>query len=308
MLPERPVHISGLTETATADTAAHQFHHCPVLGHPDKGHQRCIDILHGVHVLHHLARHDRRDVLVFRRKGTERPVRSIGDFVERRNIDPGDRGSSTKKLLSAPLLVFETDIQIQEVIVDHLPFANIEQIEKGSDGLRVVGAGTASDHQRVLFCPFLRVQRDPGELQHLQDIGIAHLILQCDAEEIAFPHRPLALQRKQRDLLFPHHPVQVGPGREYPLTVHILPAVEHTVEDLQTQVAHADLVHIRKTHRETHRDAVRILFHTVDLPADISGGLLDAQQQFIIQRKLLHSHFRSLSLIGSPAPASHPPT
>ena len=298
MLPEGTVDHAGLAEAAAADAAAHQFDAGPVLGHLDKGDQRGIDVAHIVHVPHHLTLHLLRDSFAYRAEGCQRPVRIVFGTVKLRDVDPRHRGRGLQEFLPAfsrRLIFF---IEVDQTVIDHLSLSDVKHVEEGGNGLGIIGAGTAADDQRVRLRPVLRPERDPGKLQDLEDVGVAHFILDGDSQEIAFPDRPLGLQREQRDLPLPHDAVQVGPGREHPLAVHVLPPVEHTVQDLHAEMAHADLVHVRKTHGKTDSHAVRVLDDGIDLAADIAGGLLNGKQQPVVQCKFLHDRFTYLSEIS----------
>ena len=66
--------------------------------------------------------------------------------------------------------------------------------------------------------------------------------------------------RKQRDMLLPHHLIEVRPRREQTLTPDILPLIKHIVKDLNTEMGHADLIQIGKTHTETDVHSV-LIFH-----------------------------------------------
>ena len=47
------------------------------------------------------------------------------------------------------------------------------------------------DHNGILFCPVSCVERDPAEIENLENICIAHLELDRNAEEVKIPHRVL---------------------------------------------------------------------------------------------------------------------
>ena len=125
------------------------------------------------------------------------------------------------------------------------------------------------------------MERDPGKIQDLEDICITHFILEGDPQDIKILHRVLGLDGKKRDMLFTHDGVQVGPRRIYPLTVHIRHLIEHIVKDLDPQMGHADIIYVREAHGKPDIHTGRILTYRIDLPADITGWLLDTQQYFV---------------------------
>ena len=62
----------------------------------------------------------------------------------------------------------------------------------------------SADDDGIRLCPVCGVERDLPQIQHLQNIGVAHLVLQRDSQEIKILYGILGLDGKQRDLLFPH--------------------------------------------------------------------------------------------------------
>ena len=113
-----------------------------------------------------------------------------------------------------------------------LTFANIKNIKEISQGLRVIGAGAAADHDGVFLRTLGSKQRNAREVQHLKDIGVAHLILDREAEEVELLHGILGFQGKQGNVLLPHDFIQIGPGRIDAFTPDVLPLIEHIVQDL----------------------------------------------------------------------------
>ena len=121
------------------------------------------------------------------------------------------------------------EIEIQKLIIDDLALSHVEQVKERRNRLRIIGAGAAADYNRIAVTAVRGAKRNLREFQDLQNIGIAHLVLQCDAEKIAFPHGTLTFQRKERNLSFAQDAIQIGPRRKDALTVDILAAVEHAV-------------------------------------------------------------------------------
>ena len=96
-----------------------------------------------------------------------------------------------------------------------------------------------------------------------------------DSQKVEILYRILALQSKQRDVPLPHDFVQIHPGGIDPLAPHVIPAVEHVVEDLDSEMGHADFVYIWEAHGKTGFHFFGILHHRIDLAADIAGGLFN---------------------------------
>ena len=305
-LPVGPVDHARLTEAAAPDAAPLEFHSHPVLGHRDKGNQglRRIGRLCGIiqgrrHLLADAAGNRRlrrcfgfffpdRLKIINRPKGRNRPVLPVTDLIQGRHIDARHPGRCPQEGLPALSPLLHVTVEIQQFVVGCLSLPDIEEVKKASDRLRVVGAGPAPDHDRVAVGPVRRMKRDPGQVQHLQDVGIAELKLERKAQEIKDPHRILGFQGKQRDVVVPQQPVHIRPGRKNALTPGVLPPVEQLIQDLDPQVGHADLIHIRKAHGKADRD-LPVLVDRVHFISQIPRGLLHLQQQLVRQCQFSHT-------------------
>ena len=229
-LPVRPVDHARLAEAAASDAAPLDLDHRPVLRDLNEGHQLMQRIRSRVEILHRLL----QDLFRYSRnsgcKGRDRSVLFVGHLVERRDIDAGHLpGRLDQELPAAPAGRFHLLIKIQQLVVDGLPFSDVEHVEELRDRLRIVGTGSPADDNRYRFVPLRGLERNPGQVQDLQHIRVAELKLQRDPQEIEVPDRILRLQCKKRDPSLPQYFVQVQPGGVHPLTPGVLPAVEHIV-------------------------------------------------------------------------------
>ena len=162
-----------------------------------------------------------------------------------------------------------------------LALSDIKQIKKVRNGLRIVGTGAAPYDDGAVVPPLCRKQWNLGQIQYLQDVGITHLVLNGDPQKIHILHRFLGLQAKEGDLLLSHNGVQIHPGGIDPLAPYILPAVKHVVEDLNSQVGHANLIYIGETHGKTYIHPGLVLHHRIYLTAYIPGRFLYLHQNII---------------------------
>ena len=204
MLPQRPVNVPRLAEATAANTSALNLQHHPVLGHLDVGHQRLLNITHAVHVHHQLFGDGLPRVGIVGGEGANGSVLVVGYVVKGRHVDPRDLCRQLQETLppapGRPVLL----ITVHQFEIHGLALADIEQVEEVGQRLRVVRAGASADHDGIVFTPLTGVQRNLGQLQHLQDVGVTHLVLQGDAQKVKVLHRFLGLQGKQGDILFPH--------------------------------------------------------------------------------------------------------
>ena len=61
-------------------------------------------------------------------------------------------------------------------------------------------------------------------------------------------------------MLFPHDLIEIQPGRINPFAPYIVERIEHIIEDLDAQMAHAYLINIRKAHYKADPDGIRVLY------------------------------------------------
>ena len=77
----------------------------------------------------------------------------VGNLIQGRRVNSGKLRRTGQKLPAGPAAFFIFLIQIQQLPVDGLALSDVKKIEKVRDGFRIVGAGAAADHDRVVFSP-----------------------------------------------------------------------------------------------------------------------------------------------------------
>ena len=82
---------------------------------------------------------------MIRCKGADGPVLLVCDGVERGDVDSLDLSRLYKKVSAAAAFFLVLTVGVQEFPVDSLTLPDIEKIEEVCQGLRIVGAGAASD-------------------------------------------------------------------------------------------------------------------------------------------------------------------
>jgi len=119
------------------------------------------------------------------------------------------------------------------------------------------------------------MKRNAGKIENLQNVRIAHLILDRDAEEIEVFHGILRLQGKERNLLFFHDPVKICPRGIDPFTPDVRHAVQLFIDNLDAEMGHSDFIDIREAHRKPDRGQRLVLDDAVKFISDIACRLID---------------------------------
>ena len=166
-------------------------------------------------------------------------------------------------------------VNVHEIIIDRLALSDIEHIEERRQRFRVIRTRAAADDKRRILPAVFGVNTDLRQIKELQNIRVTHFILDGNGQEVKHEHRVLAFQSKKRNLFLPHDLVKIHPRRENALAPDIVPAVHLLVDDLHTQVRHANLVDVRKGHGKPDIHLFRVFDHTIHLMSDVTDRLFD---------------------------------
>ena len=183
--------------------------------------------------------------------------------------------------------------------VDHLEhhffaFADLEQVDKVSKGLRIHGAGAAGDNQRCVVVPIASQRVNAAQIQHVEDIRIGKLVLKGESHHIEIGEGVEALETVEGNLVFPHEGFKVDPGSVDPLRPAVFPLINQRVKNFKPQVGHADFVVVGEAEGDPRFHLIFVLHDAVQLPADVAGRLLHLEKegfQFFFQ-----SHGKVLSM------------
>ena len=228
-----------------------------------------------VHVLHHPLAHQ------LRRAGAlpdahllQGSVGAVDRLVEGGHIDARDTGRLPEQLLLGPVLVPGPAVEGDVLQGDLLPLPQHEEVHKGGQGFRVIGAGPPRHHQRGQVPPLLRAQRQARQIQHVQHIGVGHLVAQRESDNVKVAQRIAALQAVQLDALPAHLLLHVSPGSKSPLAPQALNLVHGPIQDTHPQVGHTDLIGVWKAEGIPGVHLGPILHHRIIFSAGVTGGLL----------------------------------
>ena len=235
-----------------------------------------------IQVLHDPLGHDFRGAV----QGNHRPegtVLIVFVAIEAGHIDPRNFGNCQKKLLFAPTLGLGLVVEGHDFHGAVLPFSQGEKVHKICQRLRVKGTHAPGKDDVFKFLPLCRVKGNPGQAQHIQNVGIRHFIADGEGDHVEILYRLLAFQRPQGKAVFPHGLFHVPPGGKDSLTPDPLHPVHDSVENPHANVGHADLVGIREAEGHPYPDIRQILLDFAPLAAGIAGGLLHRSQNALLQ-------------------------
>ena len=194
-----------------------------------------------------------------------------------------------------PSCLFPCNERIHHFAQDDFALSDHEKIEEIRHGFHIVNTRPAADHEGHVLPALCRMKRDARQIQHVQHIGINHLVLQGKSQKIKGLHRLTGLQSKKRDATLPHQHFHIRPWRIDTLHRRILAPIQDSIENRKSQIRHADLIDIRqgKRNRAVHR--AMLLMHRAPFSARIARRLQHGLQHVMLQ--LYHSKY-SPELLG----------
>ena len=244
-LPHRPVAEARLAEPAASNAAAEDLQVCPVVDDLRIGDDRLRRIVRLVQIPHNALDHPlRRAVQGF--NGLEPSIRAIVMAVKRRHIDAGNLHHFMEKARLVPPFALGLAVEVENLRRHLLPFSQREKVDKVRQRFRVHSADAAGKHQPLQTRAIPAQKRHPGQVQHIENIGIAHLIADAEGDKVEVLHRVAALQGIERNLVLAHGRLHVPPGRKDSLAPHAVHVVHDAIENAHADVGHADFIGVRE--------------------------------------------------------------
>ena len=277
LLPEGPVQKARLAEPAAPDTAPQHLLGDAVVDHLDHGHREALGVVGLVQVQHHTLLHPGGGALLGG-IALHRAVIVVFHLIQGGHIHPGDLCRPAQELCFGGSLLLALAVELHHLQVHLFPVPQKEQVEEVGQRLGIAGTGAAPCHDVEQVVPVRRPQGDARQLQHVQHVGVAQLILKGEPDEVEVCHRVAALQGIEGHPLLPHALLHVHPGGEHPLAPKVRDLVHGPVQDLDAQMGHADLIGVREAEGEPDLHVILIFYHRIDLAAHIAAGLLHVQQ------------------------------
>ena len=209
LVAQRTIDKARLTKAAAAQTAALNLQHRAVVDDVDERYNKLFWIVYLVQIGNDSFGHLFRCLRTVGLHRVDGAVLAVADVVQAWNIHAADLCCLLQKALLVPALFFCLHIQVGQLDVDLLALTDDEDVDEVCHRLRVAGAGTTRYHHRRKGGAVLRAHRHPCQVKHIEDGGVAHLILHGKQDKIKVADRVQAFQPVQRDILFPHQLLHV---------------------------------------------------------------------------------------------------
>ena len=277
LLTDRAAGVASLTEPAATDTATEHLQIGTVMDDLGRRNDHLYRPVGIVQILHDPLGDDTGSA-IHRSNSGKGAVRIVGMLVERGYIHTGDLGNLKQERILAPAFSLGTVVQRHDLHSDVFALAQREEVNKVRQRLRIVSTHTAREDDVLQVVPVTAVQRNACQIQHIQDIGIGHLIADGEGDHIEILHCILTFQCPQRQVICPHGTFHIAPGSKDTLTPDAVHLIHHTIENPHAQIGHTDLISIRKAECHTDTDIFFILFDLIEFAACVSCGLLDSRK------------------------------
>jgi hypothetical protein len=163
---------------------------------------------------------------VDRSNAGKRPVIAVVRGVQARHVDACDPGEGHVDILAGgpPLRLpcghHRTDLRHHLLAVPQ--DGGVDEVDQR---LRVVGAVAAHQHERVLRATVGGQDRDPGEVEALEQVRVDEFGRQVEGQHVEVARRTVRVEREQGQALTAQHSGEVGPRRVGPLSHRIWPFV-----------------------------------------------------------------------------------
>ena len=166
-------------------------------------------------------------------------------------------------------------VQLHQLAVHLFALSNKEEIDKIRERLRITGTRPARNHQLGQSLPFRCQKRHSRQIQHVQNIGIAQLILQRKPDDIKILDGVAAFQCVERNVLLTHESFHIRPGRKDTFAPYALHPVQAAIQNLHAKVRHADFINIGEAKCKANINGSFVLDNTVELSPYISSWFLN---------------------------------
>ena len=224
--------------------------------------------------------HPPRDVGVAWDNPADPAIGEVFDVVQRWHVCHTGSGKAQQQFAAATRRAFGLELtdQVGDRQCSLLAVPEHRSVDEVGDRFGVECGVASGDHERIVVGAIDRVQRDAGEIQRRQHIGVAELGGEGQPEDIEGTDRSMSIYGELRDTAFAHEGLKVGPHGIGALGKRILDSVDHLVQDLHALVGCTDLIGIGIHQHPAHGRVGPLLDHRVDLAADVLDRFGDERQ------------------------------
>ena len=215
----------------------------------------------------------------------------IGRLIESRHIDAFNAGKTAQRFQTREPLALACAHAFDEFHHHFLAVANLEGVDEGGKRLGIECTGAAGNDERIAFTALAGAQRNVGQIEHFQHVGIAHFVLQGEAHDIKMIHRRARLNGKERQILPAHGVGHIGPGHECALAQRPGALVDDMIQDFDAKMGHAHLIGIRKAKGKGDLGLIKGLADGIHFAARIARGFQNRVEQTFetFSGKLFHN-------------------
>jgi hypothetical protein len=143
---------------------------------------------------------------------------------------------------------------------------------------RIGSPGTSQQDDGVLCAAGLPIKRNPRTLQEGKKIGRQQLVSVGDGKDVRRPHRSPRLEGVQGDSLHLERHFEVRCGNKDAFAGNAVDRVQHTIDELDGSIGHADFVEFRKG-QGNPKEALSLLHDLAVLAAHVPCRALDAVEK-----------------------------
>ena len=148
--------------------------------------------------------------------------------------------------------VFQFFVVVDDLLPRGFAFANEHKVEVLVHWLQIDGAWATSNDKWEVFATLGGGYGDAGKFQHVEDVGVAHFVLDGKANKVEVCQRCLCFQTSKGQVIVLEVLFVVGKGRVATVAHHTINAVEKVVQNAHAQIGHAHFVAIGNAHTKAH--------------------------------------------------------
>ncbi len=211
----------------------------------------------------------------------EGSVPGVGGRVERGDVAALDAREPQQQLGTATGAARGLPVahDVGDVADDLLAVADRHGVDEPRHRLRVERGVATGEDDRVRGGAPVGVQWDAREVERGEQVRVAELGGEADAENVERGDRAVAVDGERGHAVLAHQCLEVGPDRVAALGQRVGPLVEQFVENLDALVGQADLVGVRVEQRPADGRGIPVFRERVQLSADVLHRLGDAREE-----------------------------